>query len=290
MSETLPIPPGPRAGRRQLTRLAAALAGVLVVLAVALVMAATWRTVRAADAARDRTLARTRVWFEAVPLLTDAETAMLRRSLNAVHVERARALGVPPPATRAARDSAASSLVDVSGRDAFVFAPARYSVAALTPDGAAAIDSLAVAFNRATAAALLPSARPTVTSVFRSAEDQSGLRSVNANAAGGTSSHEYATTFDLAYRRYEAVPPPRPAGPWARGTPAPVRRAVDAALDARWSEAVARVAADYPSRYDALLGRALIALEDRGVLVVVRERRQPVYHVTVARRLAGDAP
>jgi ribosomal protein S25 len=65
--------------------------------------------------------------------------------------------------------------------------------------------------------------------------------------------------------------------------------AVRAALVREQTAALDRLAADYPSRLTAALGRALNELEDEGVLVVVRERRQPVYHVTLARRLVGDA-
>ena len=246
------------------------------------------RTIRGAETAQDHLLVLLRTRFEAVPLLSDEEGKLLRRSRNAVHVALAESLGVMPPATRTARDSMAAGLVPLTGWRSIVLAPATYSAPALTADAAAALDSVWVTFWKETLRARVPRARPTVTSVFRSAEDQAGLRTVNGNAAAGTSSHEYATTVDLAYRRSEAVPPPAPSVRWPRGTPAPLRRTAGAALAARWSEAVARVAADYPSRYDALLGRALIALEDRGVLVVVREQRQPVYHVTVARRLAGD--
>ena len=267
----------------------AALAAVGLVVWGVRVAVATARAVSTAETAQDALAAAYADRLEAVPLLTDAEQAALRRSLNARHVERARALGVAPPATRTARDSLAAGLVALDTLAAFVVGRARYSAAAVTPDAAASLDSLARAFRARTRAAGVPDARPTITSVFRSAEDQAGLRAVNANAAAGTSSHEYATTYDLAYRRFEAVAPPAPAAPWTRATPRWLRPPVEAALAERWRGAVARVAADYPARYDALLGRALVALEDRGVVVVVRERQQPVYHVTVARRLAPAA-
>ncbi len=267
----------------------AALVAAALVVGAGRVAVGTMRTVSAAEAVQDARASAYAERLEAVPLLTGAEEALLRRSLNARHVERARALGVAPPATRAARDRAADSLVALDTLAAFVVGRARFSAAAVTPDAAASLDSLSAAFGARTRAAGVPGARPTITSVFRSAEDQAGLRAVNANAAAGTSSHEYATTYDLAYRRFEAVAPPAPAVPWTRATPRALRRPLDAMLDARWRDAVARVAADYPARYDALLGRALVALEDRGVLVVVRERQQPVYHVTVARRLVSPA-
>lgn len=247
----------------------------------------TSRAVEAAYAAQDGAAAVMQDSFVSVPLLTDSEVAQLRRSVNRRHVALAETLGVGPPDTRSARDSLARGLVPLATTDTVAIAPATFSVAALTPDGAAALDSLASAFRAATRRAGLPGARFIVTSVFRSAEDQAGLRGVNANAAAGRSSHEYATTFDVTYRRYQSVPPDSVAVPEA--VPGVLRAPVALVLRERWAGLLGGLVADYPSRYDALLGRALIGLEDRGVLVVVRERRQPVYHITVADRLAAPA-
>lgn len=55
-------------------------------------------------------------------------------------------------------------------------------------------------------------------------------------------------------------------------------------MEATWAE---RVTEAYDERFEAVLGRALIELEDEGVLLALREVRQPCFHVTVARRLAG---
>ena len=46
--------------------------------------------------------------------------------------------------------------------------------------------------------------------------------------------------------------------------------------------------ARYRSRLLSLLGQTIIELEDEGRLLTVMERRQPVFHTTVAQRLAGD--
>ncbi len=231
--------------------------------------------------------------FEAVPLLTDAETALLRRSRNARHVELAQQLGVPPPATQEAADSVARALdlVPIQTDSLYTVLPAGYSVAYLTPSGAASLDSVAVRFRARLAAAGLPPFRFAVSSGWRSAADQAALRGGNVNAAAGHSSHEYATTYDITYNptRYspapDALPPPPRIDP---RVPEALRASVRAALAERQRDDLDRLAADYPSRLTALLGRSLIGLEDEGVLVTVRERRQPVFHTTVARRLVGD--
>ena len=56
--------------------------------------------------------------------------------------------------------------------------------------------------------------------------------------------------------------------------------------EAAWAE---QMAARYPTRLEAVMGRALIGLEDDGVLLALREVRQPCFHVTVARPLAAAA-
>ena len=108
------------------------------------------------------------------------------------------------------------------------------------------------------------------------------------NAAAGRSSHEYGTTYDITYNptRYSPAPDALPPPPRVDDrVPGFLRGAVREQLVEQQAEDLDRLAADYPSRLTAVLGRALIELEDEGVLAVVRERRQPVYHVTVARRL-----
>ncbi len=231
--------------------------------------------------------------FETVPLLSDREIALLQRSRNARHVELAQRLGVSPPATPAAADSVARALglTPIQTDSLYTVLPGQYSTPFLTPSGAASLDSVAVRFRQKLDAAGLPPFRFAVSSGWRSAADQAALRGANVNAAAGHSSHEYATTYDITYNptRYspapDALPPPPKIDP---RVPEMMRPGVRAALAAQQREDLDRLAADYPSRLTALLGRSLIELEDEGVLVTVRERRQPVYHTTVARRLVGD--
>ena len=223
--------------------------------------------VQAADAA-----------FPAVALLTGMELARLRRSLNARHVALAESLGVAP---------AEALGVEVPGLvrlDTVAFAvvlDGTHSDPLLTPDGADALASVAARFQDELRRAGLPPYRPVATSLFRSSASQAALRRVNANAAAGRSSHEFGTTFDLSYRRFEPVP----ADVWVSPrVPDFLRERIAGRSRARIAAAHARLAAAYPSRLDALLGRALIGLEDDGALVALRERNQTVYHVTAARR------
>ena len=234
-----------------------------------------------------------RAAFEGIPLLSDDEIALLRRSRNARHVELAQALGVAPPPTQDAADSLARALdlARIQTDSLYTVLPGRYSVPYLTPSGAASLDSIAVRFRRKLSEAGLPPFRFAVSSGWRSAADQAALQGRNVNAAPGTSSHEYATTYDITYNptRYspapDALPPPPRVDP---RVPDFMREGVRAAITAQQREDLDGLAADYPSRLTALLGRSLIELEDEGILVTVRERLQPVFHTTVARRLVGS--
>lgn len=288
-------PPFVREGRRTRTRPVRLAAFVVLAAAVAW---AGWlarrvqQGVAATYAAQDSVAAAAAAAFERVPLLTDDEIALLRRSRNARHVETAEALGVEPPATRAEVDSlvGALGLVRVQTNRLYTVLPARSSVPYLTPSAAASLDSIAVRFRARLAAAGLPPFRFSVSSGWRTSADQAALRGRNVNAAAGHSSHEYATTYDITYNptRYspapDALPPPPRVDPRVPGF---LRGAVRAGVVEEQRAALDRLAADYPSRLTAALGRALIELEDEGVLITVRERLQPVYHTTVARPLVG---
>ncbi|MEM1118284.1 MAG: DUF5715 family protein, partial [Bacteroidota bacterium] len=231
-----------------------------------------------------------------VPLLREAEIALLRRSRNARHLELARRLGVdPPPATRAEVDRLVETtpFVRIETDALYVVLPGQYSVPYLTPSAAASVDLVARRFRARLGARGLPPFRFSVSSAWRSAADQAALRGSNVNATAGRSSHEYATTYDITYNptRYSRAPDARPPPLRIdRRVPPFLEARVRERLARRHAEALDRLAATYPSRLTAVLGRALIELENEGVVAVVREVRQPVYHVTVARRLADGDP
>ena len=223
--------------------------------------------------------------LKAIPRLSDAEIALLRRSRNDRHVELAETYGLDqPPVTRAGIDSLVQSgaLVKLPAGPGYVAWDGEHSDPYMTAPAAAVLDSIAARFGQRLDLRGLPRVEFTVSSVLRSDEDQALLRGVNSNAAAGRSSHSYGTTFDITYKRYawtgDAPPPPPPLD----GVPALTRTLLADYLSGVRAEAFERFTTDYPSRYEAMLGRVLIELEDAGVLAVVRERRQPVYHVTAA--------
>lgn len=216
-----------------------------------------------------------------VPLLRAREEAALRRYVNRDQLERARQLGVPP-----SRDGAALEALQQAGRLVRLADSTRYWVVReldhshpfVTPDAHALLTEIGERFQARLAEMGLPPLRVEVTSALRTAASQAALRSSNENAARGTSTHEYGTTFDLAYSSFAApadpiAPVDTPEAPWV----APYLHEM-AALAAE------TVAARRSRELQAILGKVLRALQDEGKVMVTLERLQPVYHMTVAQR------
>lgn len=239
--------------------------------------------------------------FLRVPLLSAREKQLMRASRNDCHVAAARRLGIPHDAGFSESEQAAAETELVCLDPDSPYYVEHSCQARLTPDARRSLDLVGDRFHRALAVAGLPPARFAVSSAYRSPAYQRRLRRLNRNAARTTSSHEFGTTYDITYRRFFGAPAP---GTAAAASSAP--RAVDfhrfrpgarthgpldpclaeelAAAERAWA---ARMTERYASRYAAVLGRCLIALEGEGALLVLREWRQPCYHVTVARELTG---
>lgn len=219
-----------------------------------------------------------------VPLLADRQRALLRRSVNAAHVETARRLGVEPVAERdhVLDEARSAGLVRISENDFYWVAELTHSVPYVTPDAAAVLDTIGVRFQAKLAEYGLPPYKYHISSVLRTAEDQARLRRTNVNAAAGVSSHEFGTTFDIQFRKY------RYAGDPAAELWEPAFPFLTTEFTTRLTEFYDETTELYPSRFLSLLAETLIELEDEGMLITVMERRQPVFHTTVARRLADE--
>jgi hypothetical protein len=248
-----------------------------------------------ADAARDAVLARvleremSRIReraagvdaiFQPLPLLRPAQEAALQRFGNAQQLAAARRLGVSPGTAEAelerlVREGRLVRIADTTSL--WVVRELDYSAPYLTPDAAALLRDVAERFHVELDALAIPRYRIEVTSVLRSADDQARLQQVNPNAAAGESTHQYGTTFDIAYSAF--APPAAPI--------------VEPGADADWlhahllwaaGQAAETVAARRSRELMAVLGRVLLALQQEGAVMVTLERLQPVYHMTVSRR------
>lgn len=218
-----------------------------------------------------------------VPLLRPAEEQRLRTHLNAAHVSRARSLGARP-----ANQAEIETLV-AEGRlvllepstEHWIVRPRAQQRAYVTPDVPPLLVEIAERFQARLAELDIPPYRLEITSVLRTAEEQAELRRRNPNAAAGVSSHEFGTTLDLAYESF-APPLELPDGLVADG-PA----GMQAELERVAALALETVGARKSREMQAFLGHVLIDVQAAGDVLVILERLQPVYHITVGRRLAG---
>ena len=231
----------------------------------------------------DREAGRADEILSPLPVMTPAQEDALRRFLNASHVARARALGVRV-ADRVARDSllAAGRLVQLEDSTAHWIVRPGTSPTYMVPEVPALLEELGRRFQERLAEMGLPPYRIEVTSALRTSERQARLRGRNPNAAAGVSSHEFGTTVDLSYAAF-APPAERPPEILAR-VPAElaphVGRIVDLALES--------VSARKSRELGAIFSRVLLEAQSEGLALVIYERQQTVYHVTVGRALANE--
>jgi hypothetical protein len=215
-----------------------------------------------------------------IPMLTQQERGKLRSDVNAEQIARARALGVPPT------DSAGIVRLRRTGRlvpleDStryWVLRSLEYSVPYVTPDTKAMLLEMGRRFRAELDSLGLPAYRMQITSVLRTPETQADLRQSNANASRVVSAHEFGTTLDIARAHFSAPAASDIQGaiPSAPSLPPEVQQTAAAALDS--------VAEKHSSALQAALGRVLLTMREEGTLLVMMERRQAVYHTTVARR------
>ncbi len=218
-----------------------------------------------------------------LPVMTPAEEAALRRFANAAHVARARALGVRV-ASEAVMDSllAAGRLIQLEDSTRHWIVRPGTSPAHVVPRLRTLLEVLGGRFQERLAEMALPPYRIEITSALRTSERQARLRRTNANAAVGVSSHEFGTTVDLSYAAF--APPADPPNGIPSSLPpefAPhLERIVDLALES--------VSARKSRELGAIFSEVLREAQAEGLALVIYERQQTVYHLTVARALADS--
>ncbi len=226
-----------------------------------------------------------RARFERVREPLPDEEATLRRPRAAPyrdHLDLADSLGVGPVTSAAEIDrlAAAGRLVPLAESELYTIRILEHSAPFVTPDTRELLDDIGRRFREALDEEGLPRYRLTVSSATRTPAFQEDLRSTNRNATTGTSSHEYGVSFDLVYTRWRFAP--AAGDSLARGLPQQDR------LDALFADRLDAMGAQYADRLFGVLTRVLIEVQEDGSALVLLEAEQPVFHVTVARRLAGD--
>jgi hypothetical protein len=221
-----------------------------------------------------------RAAFDQVRVLGAREVANLRRDRNAEQIATARSLGVRVSGEgeieRLRRQGRLVALGDSTPY--WILRNMEHSTPYLTPDAHAMLVELGRRFHARLDSLGLPRYRMRVTSVLRTDDTQTDLRRTNPNASRTVSAHEFGTTLDVSHERF-AVPAEPPPG--NGGAPAP-------ALEGRQGEVamLEEVGKEHARALQAELGRAITEMREQGALQVMMEDRQPVYHMTVARRFA----
>jgi hypothetical protein len=217
-----------------------------------------------------------------VPLLTNPQIQAFTRYRNADQLRAARQLGLPQPVTSASIENALRSgrLVELEQENEYwVIRDLDYSSPLAIPSVVVLMEEIGRRFQARIAEYGLPPLRLEITSVLRTADDQERLRRVNPNAAITESTHQFGTTIDIAYSSFRA----------------PMGSSIDLdVVGERWLEphlrrvealAAETGAARMSRELQAILGHVLRGMQAEGMVMVTMEVRQPVYHMTVARRL-----
>lgn len=213
-----------------------------------------------------------------LPVMTPGEQDALRRFRNASHVASAQSLAVRV-GTSAERDSLVASgrLVALDDSTQFWIVRRGSSPAHVVPAMRTLLEVIGTRFHDRLAEMGLPPYRIEVTSALRTSERQARLRRSNSNAAVGVSSHEFGTTVDLSYAAF--APPADPPADILADVPTELtphlERMVDLALES--------VSARKSRELGAIFSRVLLEAQDEGLALVIYERQQTIYHLTVAR-------
>ena len=223
--------------------------------------------------------------FQPLPLLRSAQEAALRQSPYREQLARSRELGVGRnlSAARLRTLRRQGRLVLLEDTTHWIVRKLNYSEPLVVPALRDSLTQIGQRFHARLKDLGAPPFRLEVSSALRTAADQRALRQVNPNAASGESTHEYGTSVDLAFSAFAA-----PAEPVVTPTVEKTGRAegarwVSTYLHRYQDVAAGRVAARRALELKAILGEVLLEVQREGLVMITMERRQPVFHLTLAR-------
>jgi hypothetical protein len=211
---------------------------------------------------------------------TSAEENALRRPRTPSyreHLDMADSLGVPPLGGEGdlERHLRAGRLVPLVDNEFYVVRVLEHSKPFVLPALRDRLDEAGRRFQARLDAAGLPRYRFTVSSALRTASLQSALGRQNRNAAAGRSSHEYGASADIVYTRYALWPTATDTLDVSTADP---ERERAQRIYTRWAHDLAGA---YDDRLSGALTRTLAEMQREGRLLVLLEREQPVFHVTL---------
>lgn len=217
-----------------------------------------------------------------LPVMTPAEERALRRFLGSTHVAEARVVGVRV-GDEDVRDALVEEgrLVELTDSTEHWIVRERTAPTWVVPSMLFLLETLGGRFQSRLAEMGLPPYRIEVTSALRTTEHQARLRRTNANAAAGVSSHEFGATVDLSYAAF--APPADPP----QTVPSSAPPAFHPHLERIGDLALESVSARKSRELGKIFSQVLREAQEEGLALVIYERQQTVYHVTVARAAAA---
>jgi len=165
--------------------------------------------------------------------------------VNDTHLTAARNHGIKPVSSR--DNLKTKHLTKIVTCDEYKIGNLTHSVPYLTESSAHLLKEIGIRFQQELKKQGIKKHRIIITSVLRTKEDISKLRKVNGNASGN-SAHQYATTFDITYVRYDRQ------SIWGKSTK---------------NEQLANI-----------LGKVLSELRNEGRCYIKYERKQRCFHIT----------
>lgn len=168
---------------------------------------------------------------------------------NYVQMEAARRMGIDPVTDLQSAYFMKKPIVKVSSNEYYQIDSLRHSLPYLVPEGAALLEEIGKNFIDSLHARGGDGYKIKVTSLLRTPETVSRLRRVNINATD-SSTHQYATTFDISYTNFYCLDESRQIN---------------------------------QGDLKNLLGEVLLDLRKKGKCLVKYEVKTGCYHVTVAK-------
>ena len=165
--------------------------------------------------------------------------------VNNIQLSVARKNGIKPVANR--DELQTEALVCIESCDMYKVDPLTHSVPYLTTNSAGLLAEISNRFQSELKKRGFEKHRVIVTSLLRTGNDVKRLRKVNGNASA-MSCHQYATTFDLSYIRFDRL--------------------------SLWGKSVSN------QQLANILGSVLKQLRNEGRCYVKYERKQRCYHIT----------
>lgn len=167
-----------------------------------------------------------------------------------LHTASANKYGIGPLETRGDTAKYGQKLVKIPTElEIYKVDRLTHSIPFLVPEAATLLSDIGLNFRDSLISKNMPQYKLIVTSITRTNEDVKGLSKRNVNASQG-SVHRYATTFDIAWTRYQKVDP----------------------TDQRTMD---------DGKLKAVLGQVLHDLRERERCYIKHERKQSCFHITV---------